>query len=271
MDVYNILYEQALSPAALDFLESSAMTKYNTMEIGERISSIMQSPYYSRQAIQHSLELGCVDYIKLSENLTEQSRLLKDIQLGRRSTRVFKEYISLAELSACLSSAYFITERFEEHSHHLARRSIASGGALYPIDLYYIALHTEDLESGVYAYNPHYERLESWLHFASMEKLQREVMKIFPPEILGSWDMKMVSGIMLFVASLNRVACKYGDRGLRFALMDVGSICQNLHLSACCNHIACCAIGGYLDHEINRFMQFQEPNELVLLTMFIGK
>ena len=70
MDVYNILYEQALSPAALDFLESSAMTKYNTMEIGERISSIMQSPYYSRQAIQHSLELGCVDYIKLSENLT---------------------------------------------------------------------------------------------------------------------------------------------------------------------------------------------------------
>lgn len=271
MDVYNILYNQALSPAALDFLESSAMTKYNTMEIGERINSIMQSPYYSRQAIQHSLELGCVDYVSLGKELNEQTRLLKDIQLGRRSTRSFQAFISLDELSACLSSAYFITERFEEHSHHLARRSIASGGALYPIDLYYIALQTKGLDSGVYAYNPHYERLESWLTFPSKEKLLHEVQKVFPKEVVGSWDMHMVSGIMLFAACLNRVACKYGDRGLRFALMDVGSICQNLHLSASCCDIACCAIGGYLDHEMNRFMEFQEPNEQVLLSMFIGK
>lgn len=271
MDVYNLLFDQALSPAALDFLESSAMTKYNTMEIGERISSIMQSPYYSRQAINHSLELGCVDYVALGEELNEQTRVLKDIQLGRRSTRAFSEFISLEELSACLGSAYFITERYDTHSHHLARRSIASGGALYPIDLYYISLETIGLDCGVYAYNPHYERLESWLSFPSKKKLLREVLKVFPAEVVGSWDMNAVSGIMIFGACLNRVTCKYGDRGLRFALMDVGSICQNLHLSASCCNIACCAIGGYLDHELNAFMHFQEPNEQSLLTMFIGK
>lgn len=271
MDAYNILYDQALSETALDFLESSAMTPYNSREIGERIASIMQSPYYSRQAIRHSLELGCVDYIALGERLNEQTRMLKDIQLGRRSTRSFHDFIDLDELSACLSSAYFITERYESHTHHLARRSIASGGALYPIDLYYISLNTIDLEAGVYAYNPHYERLETWLSFPSQEALLREIAKVFPQEVVGSWDMKAISGIIVFGASLNRVACKYGDRGLRFALMDVGSICQNLHLSACCCQIACCAIGGYLDHEMNSFMHFQEPNEQVLLTMFIGK
>lgn len=271
MDSYNVLYNQALSPAALDFLESSAMTRYNSMEIGERINSIMKSPYNSRQVLSHSLELGCMDYVALGEQLNEQTRLLKDIQLGRRSTRKFKDFIDLNDLSACLGSAYFITERFESHSHHLARRSIASGGALYPIDLFYIAMNTKGLDSGVYAYNPHYERLETWQAFASKDKLLREVQKLFPPEVTGGWDMKAVSGVMLFVANLHRVACKYGDRGLRFALMDVGSICQNLHLSASCCDMACCAIGGYLDHEVNAFLQLQEPNEQVLLTMFIGK
>ncbi len=271
MDVYNLLFDQALSHAALDFLESSAMTKYNTMEIGERISGIMQSPYYSRQAINHSLELGCVDYIALEGELNEQTKSLKEIQLGRRSSRSFSANITLEELSACLSSAYFVTERFDTHSHHLARRSIASGGALYPIDLYYISLGTIGLKCGVYAYNPHYERLERWLSFQSQKHLMKEVTKVFPKEVVGSWDMQQVSGILVFGASLNRVACKYGDRGLRFALMDVGSICQNIHLSAACCQIACCAIGGYLDHEMNEFMHFQEPNEQVLLTMFIGK
>jgi nitroreductase len=53
--------------------------------------------------------------------------------------------------------------------------------------------------------------------------------------------------------------------------MDVGALCQNLHLSAASNGLACCAIGGYLDQALNDFLGFQQPNESALLSMFIGK
>lgn len=271
MDSFNLLYDQGLSTTALDFLESSSMNIYNLREIGERIHGIMKSPYYSKQVIGHTYEHGITEKLKLQPVYNKETSALINIQLQRKTTRLFKQYIHLHELAACLLSAYFITEKFEQHSHHLARRSIASGGALYPIDLYYISLHTEGLENAVYCYNPHEECLEKIKSFSSDKLLYRSLQNIYPADILGSWDMHSLSGILVFGAVLNRVSCKYGDRGLRFALIDVGSICQNIHLSAAATKISCCAIGGYMDRELDRFMDFQSPNETALLTMFIGK
>ena len=312
MDAYNLFFDQGLSDAALAFLQSSAMTAYNTRELGERIQALMKSPYYARQAIGHTMELGMTDTVPLSgafsgafsaafsaafsgaepdsnpemsggtkpdsaslgEAGPDSRRLLdslRQVQLLRRSTRSFDDYIDLRQLADCLLNAYFVTERFEEHSHHLARRSIASGGALYPIDLFYIALHTDGLARGIYAFNPHRERLEAIRLIDSEKQLFRSLTRIYPAEVRGSWDMRSLSGILVFAGILNRVACKYGDRGLRFALMDVGSLCQNVHLAAAATDISCCAIGGYMDSEMDRLIGLKGPDETCLLTMFVGK
>ncbi len=271
MDTYNLCFEQGLSSYALDFLESSSLTPYNAIDTSRRIMALMGSPYYSSQVVNSTMELGVTEKVPLAAEFNNETRQLREIQCKRHSTRQFNAFISIRELSSCLLSSYFITERFETHSHHLARRSIASGGALYPIDLYYISLHTKGLNQGVYAYNPHKEHLEVIRKFGSRPTLSSEVEKALPDDMRGNWDMKTVSGIIVFGAALNRVACKYGDRGLRFALMDVGAICQNLHLAAATTGISCCAIGGYLDHQTNRLMGFTEPDETTLLTMFVGK
>ena len=94
---------------------------------------------------------------------------------------------------------------------------------------------------------------------------------VYPTEILGNWDLSSVSGIIVFAGILNRMSCKYGDRGIRFAITDVGAILQNIHLAAAAEEVACCAIGGYLDDEIDALMELQNPNETVLLTLFIGR
>ena len=72
---------------------------------------------------------------------------MRKLQLRRKSTREFKDYIDIQDLSNVLLNSYFITEYFETHTHHL-RRSIPSGGALYPIDLYYININTKNLQQG---------------------------------------------------------------------------------------------------------------------------
>lgn len=271
MDNFNLFYDQGLSSPALDFLQSSAMESYTAQECGERIMNIMQSPYYAAQIIGHTDERGFVEKIALPKSFNAETENLRNIHFKRKSHREFHEHIHLEELSSCLLSAYFVTERYEQHSHHLARRSIASGGALYPIDLYYISLHTTGLEQGIYAFHPHHECLECLKKYPQEKLLDRSLHKIFPKDILGSWSFSGISGILVLGAVLHRCSCKYGDRGLRFALMDTGALCQNLYLSAAACQLACCAIGGYIDYELDRFMGFQAPNETALLCMFIGK
>lgn len=274
MDSYNLFYEQALSPSALDFLETSSMTKHNTQELGSRIQALMKSPYYSSQVLNHSDERGWTERIGLKETLSDERPVLRnlhEIQCLRGSRREFKAFLNLNELAACLLNAYFVVERYSRHSHHLARRSIASGGALFPIDLYYISLKTQDLETGIYAYRPLDESFDVLAKYPEPKRLTGQIRKVFPQDVLGSWDMDSVSGILVFGAVLNRATCKYGDRGLRFVLMDVGAICQNLYLSVAAAGLACCAIGGYLDRELDRLMGFHYPDERSLLTMFVGK
>ncbi|MDR3217597.1 MAG: SagB/ThcOx family dehydrogenase [Dysgonamonadaceae bacterium] len=259
-DIYNLFYDQGLNTESLDFIERSKMTTYNSMNLGMRIGSIMQIPYYSKQVANHTTELGMCEKIPLQKTFNETALKLRDIQLVRKSTRKFNKFINLENLSNVLLNSYFVTEIFKDHSHHLARRSIASGGALYPIDLYYISLHTEGLENGTYFYNLHNESLDCLVLEKEEKNYMTNLLKAFPEEIKGEWDFSTVSGIIIFGAVINRVACKYGDRGLRFALMDVGAILQNIHLASAAENIDCCAIGGYIDDAIDSFLHFRYPD-----------
>ena len=109
----NIFYDQALSPEALDFLESSKMTSWNCHDLGMRISTVMKTPYYANQIINHTTELGFCKYVKLSSNFNQDSEFLRKLQLRRKSTREFKDYIDIQDLSNVLLNSYFIT-RSEE-------------------------------------------------------------------------------------------------------------------------------------------------------------
>ena len=271
MDMQNIFYDQALSPEALDFLESSKMTSWNCHDLGMRISTVMKTPYYANQIINHTTELGFCKYVKLSSNFNQDSEFLRKLQLRRKSTREFKDYIDIQDLSNVLLNSYFITEYFETHTHHLRRRSIPSGGALYPIDLYYININTKNLQQGIYYYSPHQSHLVCYKEYRDIESTMDALKIVYPAEILGNWDLSSVSAIIVFAGILNRMSCKYGDRGIRFAITDVGAILQNIHLAAAAEEVACCAIGGYLDDEIDALMELQNPNETVLLTLFIGR
>jgi SagB-type dehydrogenase family enzyme len=270
-DIFNIFYDQGLSHESLDFIECSKMNPYNSMDFGMRIQSVMQIPYYARQIINHTEEIGICERVPLHRTLNQESIALQNIQLKRRSIRKFNDFISGNDIANVLLNAYFVTETFEAHSHHLYRRSIPSGGALYPIDLFYIGLNTKELKNGSYYYNVHKECLECLFYEEEEPLFKTKLKKIFPNEIMGDWHLKDISGIIVLGAKLNKVSCKYGDRGLRFALMDVGAISQNIHLAATTEDIACCAIGGYIDDEMDRFLDFRYPDETTLLTIFIGK
>lgn len=271
MDTQNMFYDQALGQEALDFLESSKMTAWNNFDLGIRISTHVKTPYYANQIINSTTELGICKHVKLSPNFNKDSEFLRELQLKRRSTREFKKFIEFQDISNVLLNSYFVTEHFETHTHHFKRRSIPSGGALYPIDLYYINVNTKNLQPGIYYYNLFECCLDCIEEYKDQISSIRVLQKVYPSEILGNWDLASVSGIIVFAGILNRMSCKYENRGIRFAITDVGALLQNIHLAAAAEDIACCAIGGYLDVEIDSLLGLQNPNETVLLTLFIGR
>ena len=92
---------------------------------------------------------------------------------------------------------------------------VPSAGALYPLELYVVALAVDGLEPGVYHYNPFRHRLES--------------LGAFEPERLRAAlvDRELAdraAALLVVTAVFWRSRFKYGARGYRFALLEAGHV-----------------------------------------------
>jgi hypothetical protein len=117
----------------------------------------------------------------------------------RRSVRRFAEVpVELAELSKILEVACGVTARTDS----VPRRAYPSGGALYPVEVYPVALRVEGLPSGVY----HYATLEHELEALRPLDGMNDVRRAFP-ELVPEAKPAL---ILLFTVALGRAYGKYG-------------------------------------------------------------
>lgn len=127
----------------------------------------------------------------------------------------------LRMLASWLHFAAGITGKVEHNGrlHHL--RSCPSAGALYPCELYVLALAIEGLEPALYHFSPKdfcLYRLRDGEEALAQLKRGRpdlELLKTMPA-------ITMVSTIPW------RTAWRYGHRGYRYSLLDAGHLIENL-------------------------------------------
>lgn len=78
--------------------------------------------------------------------------------------------------------------------------------------------------------------------------------------------------MVLFITALfERTVFKYGDRGYRFVLMEVGHLAQNVHLVTQGVGLAGVSIGGFFDREMDRLLRLDGLNHSTLCLIAIGK
>ena len=259
----NLLFEKSLSEYSFDFLECSKLHSYSLIEYGENINSIMQSSFYTNLIKNNTSEMGfCVEIPLPKDN--ENSSLINsynEIQTKRESTRKFnKKGITLKKLSSLLQFSYSLKGN---------KRNIPSAGGLYPIELFYINLNTQGLAKGVFHYNLSKNVLTK-LENLNFQEQKSEIQKAFYFSDRNDVEIKSSAGIIILGGILNRVSFKYGDRGIRWALIESGAIMQNIYLSSSVLNLGCCAIGGYLDDNINKLLGFVAPYQTVLNAIVIG-
>jgi len=176
----------------------------------------------------------------------------------RRTIRDFQDRsLSLTFFSQLLWAAQGITDP------RGGKRTVPSGGALYPLDIYCAIGEkgVEGIESGVYHYSPE--------GHAILEISKGDRRKEVASASLGQMWMARAPVLFIITAEYRRITGKYGERGIRYALIEVGHVGQNLFLQAGALGLGAGIVGAFNDADVGRVMG-GPPQHEPLLIMPVG-
>jgi SagB-type dehydrogenase family enzyme len=178
----------------------------------------------------------------------------------RRSERCFgKRRLTLAELSALLFAAYGLTHDLD---HAYTARSVPSGGALYPLELYVLAARVAGLEPGLYHYDPFEHELE---HVGGPDPCAALLGASLYPDVSGG-----ASAVVLVSAMFWRTRIKYGLRGYRYALVESGHLAQGFLLAATALGLHAVPLAGFFDGQAEAALGLDGVDESVLYWLCVG-
>ena len=87
----------------------------------------------------------------------------------------------------------------------------------------------------------------------------------------GQEHARQASVVILISGVLTRTKLKYGERGYRYVLLDIGHLGQNLYLSCTAMELAVMTTCGFFDDEANKLLRIDGVDETVMYVAFIGK
>jgi SagB-type dehydrogenase family enzyme len=173
---------------------------------------------------------------------------------ARRTIRDFKERsLSLPYLSQLLWAAQGVTDPKE------GKRAAPSGGALYPLDIYLIVGEkgVEGMEAGVYRYLPE----EHSISLVSKGDRRKETALASLRQI---W-MAKAPVMLIITAEYKRITGKYGERGIRYALIEAGHVSQNLFLQGEALGLGVGIVGAFYDGEVSKVTGTPSQHEPLLI------
>lgn len=229
----------------------------------ERIIAMTTNPVMQRMAAAHK-RYPSARTVELPRDLPPPARSFTEALLARRSRRDFSHApLGLAAVAPLLIFGNGVTGAAQTHDGRTQYfRAAPSGGALYPVEVYLVALAVSDLPQGMYHYNPVANVLEAIRKCDCTERLQAIT---YTEEIDSAAAVIVLTGIAL----KNRI--KYGERGYRFMLMEAGHIAQNVLLTASAYQLAAVPIGGFVDDELDALLGIDGMDEVSLYLIAVGQ
>jgi SagB-type dehydrogenase family enzyme len=173
---------------------------------------------------------------------------------ARRTVRSFHSgALSLAQLSQVLWAARGITD------HRGFLRAAPSGGALYPMDVYAVLGEgcVEEVSAGIHHYEPRDHALSSMMEGDRRADVARAS--------LGQMWMARAPLILVITTEYRRICRKYGERGVRYAIMEAGHVAQNVFLQAEALGLGAGIVGAFDDREVSRVMGLPSAHEPLLI------
>lgn len=183
----------------------------------------------------------------------------------RRSTRLYSEKkISLDELSYLLWATQGITKTTKSG---LTLRTVPCSGATHSFETYLLIMGVEDLEQGVYRYEP----IEHNLLFVSeMNQIGEQVDDITLDQPFVQNFAKKAAVLFAWSTTPYRSEWKFDITAHKKILIDIGHVCQNLYLASESANLGACAIGIYDQKKIDQLLGLDGNEEFILYMAAVG-
>lgn len=165
----------------------------------------------------------------------------------RRSIRGYGEgSLTLKEVSQLLWSALGLTVDGVTGP----TRSHPSAGGLYPLEIFAVVGDVESLEPGIYRYDPIKHSVLPVVGGDRREELRWAA--------LGQRCISEAPLDLIIAAVFERTTGKYGERGMRYVLMDLGASIENIFLQAQSLGLGTVVIGAFYDEKVKRVLGGEE-------------
>ncbi len=168
----------------------------------------------------------------------------------RRSRRSFlAKPLTLEQVSQLLWAAQGITDE------RAGFRASPSGGACYPLDLYLVVGKNgvEGLEDGVYHYIVSNHSLET--------HLSGDKRRVLALASLGQMFITQAPISIVTTVEYSRITERYGQRGIRYAHIEVGHVGENIYLQAEALGLGTVAIGAFSDGMVSKCLNLPKEHE----------
>jgi len=258
-EILNPLRDESLLSET--FHENTKLNRLNAPEYQRRIEGVLGRPELV-QMIRKAHKRYSVVEDRVALPAVPPATELEQVIRRRRSIRSFSgEPVTADELARLLFYAYGRTGDRPAPEYF---RAVASGGALYPLEVYPVVLRGDGVPEGICHYNAEHHRLDL-LRGGSLLPQLKEVLH-------GSGiDLDHAAVVVVLSAVMRRNLFKYHDRGYRMVLMEAGEVAQNLTLEATSLGLGSVSMGGFFDDELARLLGLDEVSEPCLLPIVLGR
>lgn len=147
-------------------------------------------------------------------------------------------------------------------------RTYPSGGALYPVETYYLNLNEstngeQTFKKGLYHFSP----------FDNSLSCIKTIEKYLTQEsLIGSsyTFTNNASGFIILTLTPKRNVPKYGWLGVRLGLIEIGEVIQNIYIVCSALNIKCCALAGFNAEKTDELLDIDGLNEMSIITIAVG-
>lgn len=173
---------------------------------------------------------------------TERGMALNKALASRRSIRTYTgQGLDKASIGQLLWSA-------QGRTSETGGRTAPSAGGRYPLEVYIVTgRQNQDLEPGAYRYIPDQHALEPIIADADLrERLSRAALD-------QPWVREAPMTVVISAVSA-RTKAVYGERGLRYVILEVGHAAQNVLLEAVALGLGAVPVGAFDDDQVRRIL-----------------
>lgn len=142
------------------------------------------------------------------------------------------------------------------------QRNVTNSGNLGSVEIFPIVMNVAGVAPGIY----HFDSVHHDLACVRRGEFRTWLME----RVLFQREFPAAAVALVLTSAIGRLQAKYGPRGYRFGLFDVGHVSENVYLAGTGLGLQVCATAGFIDEEVDRTLGFDGLDRATMLVLLVG-